>query len=53
MRKECKKSMGCGNSSILCIIYISGKTGMKDGVEVISEKMEACNFLKQHYQEAS
>lgn len=45
--------MGRKKRSILCIIYISGKTGKKDGVEVISEKMQAYNFLKQHYQEAS
>ena len=44
--------VGCGKKPIIWIICISGKTGKRDWVEVIFEKLQACNFLKQHYQDA-
>lgn len=44
MRKAYKRSLGHGKMSIICIIYISGKTGKRDGVEVIFEETHVYNL---------
>lgn len=49
MRKEYKKYMGHGKRSIICIIYMSGKTRKWDGVEVIFEALQVYEFLKLKY----
>lgn len=44
MRKVYKRLLGYGKMFIICIIYIFGKIGKRDGVEVIFEETYVYNF---------